>query len=163
MGRDVSRANESELVSVRRRFFGFVFQDFLLIPSLTALENVQLPLYFARVKQDKSHAIELLKKVGLAQRINHLPKQLSGGEKQRVAIARALVTSPQLLLADEPTGNLDTRNSQEIFEVFKKLNKEDGLTLVVTTHNPKLGSQANRIIYLKDGRMVAVEESSLRS
>ncbi|MDD5044219.1 MAG: ABC transporter ATP-binding protein [Candidatus Omnitrophica bacterium] len=161
MGKNVSQSNERTLVSMRRRFISFVFQDFLLIPSLTALENVELPLYFARVKHDRQRSIDLLQKVGLGQRINHLPKQLSGGEKQRVAIARALATCPQVLLADEPTGNLDTKSSQEIFDLFKKLNKEDGLTLVVTTHNPKLGSQANRIIYLKDGRIVSPEESSL--
>ena len=102
-----------------------------------------------------------MKKVGLGQRINHLPKELSGGEKQRVAIARALATSPKVLFADEPTGNLDTKSSQEIFELFRKLNKEDGLTLVVTTHNPKLGALADRIIYLKDGRIISKEESSL--
>jgi len=163
MGKNVSQSNERTLVSMRRRFISFVFQDFLLIPSLTALENVELPLYFARVKHDRQSSIELLQKVGLGHRINHLPKQLSGGEKQRVAIARALATCPQVLLADEPTGNLDTKSSQEIFDLFRKLNKEDGLTLVVTTHNPKLGSQASRIIYLKDGRIVSPEESSLHN
>jgi len=161
MGKDVSQANEMTLVSMRRKFISFVFQDFLLIPTLTALENVELPLYFARAVQNKKHCIELLKKVGLGQRINHLPKELSGGEKQRVAIARSLATSPKVLFADEPTGNLDTKSSQEIFELFRKLNKEDGLTLVVTTHNPKLGALADRIIYLKDGRIVSKEESSL--
>jgi len=163
MGKDVSRANESTLVTMRRKFISFVFQDFLLIPSLTARENVELPLYFARKSTNKKCAVELLKKVGLGERINHLPRELSGGEKQRVSIARALVTRPKLLLADEPTGNLDTKSSQEIFRLFKKLNAEEGLTLVVTTHNPKLGSQAKRIIYLKDGRMVHKNESSLFS
>jgi len=154
MGKDLSRAGEGELVSMRRQFMGFVFQDFLLIPSLTALENVQLPLYFARDNQDRGHAIKILEKVGLGKRINHLPGELSGGEKQRVAVARALVTSPKLLLADEPTGNLDSKTSQEIFDLFGKLNREDGLTIVLTTHNPKLGEQAKRIIYLKDGSIV---------
>jgi len=161
MGKEVSQANEMTLVSMRRKFISFVFQDFLLIPTLTALENVELPLYFARAKQERKRPIELLEKVGLGQRINHLPKQLSGGEKQRVAIARALVTSPKVLFADEPTGNLDTKSSQEIFDLFKKINKEDGLTLVVTTHNPKFGAQADRVIYLKDGRSVSREESNL--
>jgi putative ABC transport system ATP-binding protein len=161
MGKEVSQANEITLVSMRRKFISFVFQDFLLIPTLTALENVELPLYFARVKQERERSIELLEKVGLGQRINHLPKQLSGGEKQRVAIARALATSPKILLADEPTGNLDTKSSQEIFDLFRKLNKEEGLTLVVTTHNPKLGAQAGRVIYLKDGRIIPKEQSSL--
>jgi len=161
LGKDVSQANESRLVSLRRRFISFVFQDFLLIPTLTALENVELPLYFARTKQDRRQAVELLKKVGLGQRINHLPKELSGGEKQRVAIARALATSPKVLFADEPTGNLDTKSSQEIFDLFRKLGKEDNLTLVVTTHNPKLGLQADSIVYLKDGRIIPKEQSSL--
>jgi len=153
-GKDVSRAKESELVSVRRKFISFVFQDFLLIPSLTVLENVLLPLYFARLPQDRDKIVDILKKVGLGHRINHLPKQISGGEKQRVAIARALAISPKLLLADEPTGNLDTKYAQEIFDIFKKLNQE-GLTIVVTTHNPNLGSQAKRIVYIQDGRIVS--------
>jgi ABC-type lipoprotein export system ATPase subunit len=153
LGKDVSRANESELVSIRRRFLSFVFQDFLLINSLTALENVLMPLYFARMAHDRKKAIALLDKVGLGHRINHLPRQLSGGEKQRVAIARALVSSPQLLFADEPTGNLDSRSSQDIMDIFKQFNNEDNLTIFLTTHNPKLGSQASRMIYLQDGRI----------
>ena len=159
LGKDVSQAKENILVSMRRKSLGFVFQDFLLIPTLTATENVQLPLLFARLPQQARQARELLERVGLGKRINHLPKELSGGEKQRVAIARALATFPKVLFADEPTGNLDTKNSQEIFELFRKLNKEDGLTLVVTTHNPVLGALADRIIYLKDGRVVSKEES----
>lgn len=158
-GRDVSRAKESILTKLRRGSIGFIFQEFLLIPSLTVLENIRLSLYFSRQPQKKEKLKELLIKVGLDHRINHLPKQLSGGERQRVAIARALAISPKLLIADEPTGNLDTRNSQEIIELFKRLNKENGLTIVLATHNPKLGSQADRIIYLKDGKIVSREES----
>jgi len=161
MEKDVSNANENTLVSMRRKFLGFVFQDFLLIPSLTALENVELPLYFSRGTVDKNHSIELLKKVGLANRINHLPTQLSGGEKQRVAIARALSASPKILFADEPTGNLDTKSGQEVFKILQELNQKDSLTVVLTTHNTKLGSQAARIIYLRDGLIVSKEESSL--
>jgi len=161
MGRDVSKAPENTLVAMRRKFISFIFQDFLLIPSLSALENVELPLYFARKAHNKEHTIELLKKVGLGHRVNHLPKELSGGEKQRVAVARALATVPKVLFADEPTGNLDTKSSQEIFDLFRRINKEDGLTLIVTTHNPKLGLQADRIIYLKDGKIVPKEQSSL--
>lgn len=161
LGKDVSQARESALVAMRRKSLGFVFQDFLLIPTLTALENVQLPLLFARLPQNNARAVELLERVGLGKRINHLPKELSGGEKQRVAIARALITSPKILFADEPTGNLDTKIGEEIFGLLMDLNKKDNLTVIMTTHNPKLGSQASRVIYLKDGRMVSREDSSL--
>ena len=161
LGKDVSRAQERELVTLRRRSFGFVFQDFLLIPTLTAVENVQLPLLFSRLPQNKERAIKLLEMVGLGGRINHLPKQLSGGEKQRVAIARALINSPKVLFADEPTGNLDTKSSGEIFGLLVDLNRKENLTVILTTHNPKLGSQASRILYLKDGRIVEKEASSL--
>jgi len=161
LGRDVSQARESVLVSLRRRSFGYVFQDFLLIPTLTAVENVQLPLLFSRLPQNRERAIKLLEMVGLGKRIGHLPKQLSGGEKQRVAIARALINSPKVLFADEPTGNLDTKSSEDIFGILAGLNKKENLTVILTTHNPKLGSQASRVIYLKDGRIVTREASSL--
>lgn len=154
-GQDVSRANESVLTKLRRGNIGFIFQEFLLIPSLTVFENMELSVYFSRLPQIKDRLKELLIKVGLGHRINHLPKQLSGGERQRVAVARALAVSPKLLIADEPTGNLDTKNSQEIFDLFRKLNKEDGLTIVLATHNPALGSQADRIINLRDGKIVS--------
>jgi putative ABC transport system ATP-binding protein len=154
LGKDVSRVSEDKLVENRRGAISFIFQDFLLIPSLTALENVELPLRFARLKCERERSVALLERLGLGHRINHLPKQMSGGEKQRVAIARALAVSPKLLLADEPTGNLDTKSSQEIFDVFTQLNKEDGLTIAVTTHNPRLGAQASRTIHLQDGRIV---------
>jgi len=160
-GKDVSNVKEKGLVGLRRGRIGFIFQDFLLIPSLTAIENVELSLYFARRPQDREKLIKLFEKVGLGHRIDHLPKEMSGGERQRVAIARALAVSPKFLIADEPTGNLDTRSSQEILDIFKKINKEEGLTIILATHNPKLGSQADRIIYLKDGKVVSKEESSL--
>lgn len=155
LGNDVSRTKESKLVNIRRGNIGFIFQDFSLIPSLTALENIQLTIYFAGIKQETQKSIKLLEKVGLGHRINHLPRQLSGGEKQRVAIARALATEPKFLLADEPTGHLDTENSQEIFNVFKQLNQEKGLTIIVATHDTELGLQAKRIIHLQDGRIVS--------
>jgi ABC-type lipoprotein export system ATPase subunit len=154
LGKDVSRENESALVSIRRGLISFVFQDFLLIESLSALENVLMPLYFARMPQDHKKAIALLERVGLGNRIYHLPSQLSGGEKQRVAIARGLVSSPKLLLADEPTGNLDTKNSQEIMEIFKEFNRKENLTIFLTTNDSKLGSQASKTIHLQDGRVV---------
>jgi putative ABC transport system ATP-binding protein len=153
-GRDVSQAKEASLTRLRRGNIGFIFQEFLLIPSLTVLENVELSLYFSRLPQKKDKLKELLSRVGLGHRMAHLPKQLSGGERQRVAVARALAVSPKLLMADEPTGNLDTKNSQEIFDLFRKLNKEDRLTIILATHNPELGSQADRIIKLRDGRII---------
>jgi putative ABC transport system ATP-binding protein len=159
--KDVSRVKENKLVGLRRGHIGFIFQEFLLIPSLTAIENVGLSLYFARQPQEKKKLVKLFEKVGLGHRINHLPKEMSGGERQRVAIARALAVSPKLLIADEPTGNLDTRNSQEIFDLFKMLNSQDGLTIIMATHNPILGSQAGRIVYLKDGKIIPKEESPL--
>lgn len=161
LGKDVSKAKENILVSMRRKSLGFVFQDFLLIPTLTAIENVQLPLLFARAPQQTGKAKELLERVGLGKRMNHLPKELSGGEKQRVAIARALITAPKIIFADEPTGNLDTKSSEDIFGLLADLNSKDNLTVILTTHNPKLGSQAGRVIYLKDGRIVQREDSSL--
>ena len=161
LGKDVSHMDENSLVMIRRKNIGFVFQDFLLIPTLTALENVELPLLFNRIPVEHDKARGLLEKVGLAHRINHLPKQMSGGERQRVAIARALVTSPKNIFADEPTGNLDTKSGEQICGILKELNQKDGLTIVLTTHNNKLGSQADRIIHLKDGRVVSKEESSL--
>lgn len=158
---DVSVLKESALVKIRRVNLGFVFQEFLLIPTLTALENVELPLLFAGLPQEHLKAKSLLEKVGLGKRINHLPKELSGGERQRVAIARALVTSPKILFADEPTGNLDTKSGQQIFDIFGELNQKENLTIVLTTHNNKLGLQAKRIIFLKDGSIVSRQESSL--
>ena len=161
LGKDISSMKESALAGIRRGNIGFVFQDFLLIPTLTALENVELPILFAGLKLEHEKAIALLKKVGLGQRVNHLPKEMSGGEKQRVAIARTLITTPKILFADEPTGNLDTKSGQQIFQVLKEFNQKDGLTIVLSTHNNKLGSHAKRIIYLKDGSIVSKEESSL--
>jgi ABC-type lipoprotein export system ATPase subunit len=153
-GKDVSNIKEKALVNIRRGKIGFVFQDFHLLPSLTALENVELPLCFSRMTRKKEEIVGLLEKIGLGQRINHLPKELSGGEKQRVAIARALATSPKLLLADEPTGDLDSKTSQEIFDILKTLNEKDGVTIVVVTHDEKLGQQAKRVIHLQDGKIV---------
>ena len=152
-GKEVSQLKEKDLVTIRRGNISFIFQEFLLIPTLTATENVDLSLYFAR-REVKGRSQELLKKVGLGHRLDHLPKELSGGERQRVAVARALAISPKLLLADEPTGNLDTKNSQGIYDLFKRLNHEDGLTIVVATHDRALGSQADRVVNLKDGSII---------
>ena len=157
-GQDVSEVSEDDLVGIRRGQIGFVFQEFLLLPELTAIENVELPMTFARMPRDRDQARELLEKVGLGDRANHLPKELSGGERQRVAIARSLAASPNLLLADEPTGNLDTANSREIWSVFERLNSQEGLTIIVATHDEELGSRAGRVIHLVDGRIVPAGE-----
>lgn len=149
-GRDISKIKQSALAKIRREVIGFVFQQFFLIPSLTAWENVQIPGLFAKNRKKAERAKELLSMVGLDKRANHLPAQLSGGEMQRVAIARALINSPKILLADEPTGNLDSKNAQLIFETLAGLNK-NGLTIIVVTHNLELAKLARRIVLLEDG------------
>lgn len=151
-GIEVENMPESELVRIRRQKIGFVFQQFYLIPGLNVYENVTLPLLFNRRTKDKNEILSLLELVGLNERVNHNPNQLSGGEMQRVAIARALVNDPEILLADEPTGNLDTENSEKIFDLLKSLHKR-GLTVIMITHNPELASRAEKIIRLKDGRI----------
>ena len=161
-GEEVSRLSRNALASVRNRFIGFVFQGFNLLSRTSALENVELPLiYTSEVSAHQRHerAKEALSRVGLADRMDHLPSQLSGGQQQRVAIARALVNRPQLLLADEPTGNLDTKTSLEIIEVFHALNR-DGMTIILITHEADIGAYARRRIALRDGRIVHEEGST---
>jgi len=160
LGRDLSGRKEKDLISIRRSNIGFVFQEFFLIPSLTALENVELALYFSRAKKEKNAPAELLERIGLGRRLNHLPGELSGGEMQRVAIARALITSPAILLADEPTGNLDTENAKGIFELFRQFNEDEKITIIVATHNIQLGYQANRVIHLQDGNIIKDERTT---
>lgn len=150
-GKDASKLNDSQLSKFRSEKIGFIFQTFNLIPSLTAKENVELAASFSnKVRNPEEKAVELLKLVGLGNRIDHKPSELSGGEQQRVAIARALMNDPILILADEPTGNLDSKTSEEIFSIFKELNSK-GITIVVATHNLKLAEESKRIIRLKDG------------
>lgn len=156
LGTDVSNMSEHQLVNVRRQGIAFIFQEFLLVPTLTSLENVMLPLCFGSRKVDRDRAEALLDRVGLSRRMSHLPTALSGGECQRVAVARALVTQPQILLADEPTGNLDSANAAAIFELLQKL-ADDGLTVIAATHDQELGSRAGRVIRLRDGRIVSDE------
>lgn len=152
-GKDLSNANEKTRTSFRRKTIGFVFQQFFLIPTLTVLENVQLPsLFYGKKYNIEIRAKELLDLVGLNKRYNHLPSQLSGGEMQRVAIARALINSPSILLADEPTGNLDTKNAVIIMDIFQQLNR-DGLTIIMVTHNLELAKKTNRCIKLEDGKI----------
>lgn len=154
-GRETSKLREKELAKIRNTTIGFVFQQFFLVPTLTALENVLLPALFnhnGQIKNRKKRAKELLELVGLVERADHLPSQLSGGEMQRVAIARALINEPKILLADEPTGNLDSQNAEIIFDIFQKLHQK-GLTIVVVTHNLELAEKSHRILRLKDGRL----------
>ena len=152
-GRDPSKLNDDELSKLRNRYIGFVFQTFNLIPRLTALENVMLPLVVRGVdgSERRKRAIEALEQVGLGDRINHRPTELSGGEQQRVAIARAIVTRPRIVLADEPTGNLDSVSAREIVKVLSRLNRELGITVVVVTHDPEVASAARRVVRIRDG------------
>jgi putative ABC transport system ATP-binding protein len=156
-GTELGDSDERTLTRHRRQHVGFVFQSFNLLPRLTAEENVALPLMFSGVpeKERLHRARVLLERVGLAARLTHRPTQLSGGEQQRVAIARALVGEPALLLADEPTGNLDTSTGAEIMKLLKELNQEHALTLLVVTHDPEVAAFADRVVKLRDGQVVA--------
>ncbi|MBU0702155.1 ABC transporter ATP-binding protein [bacterium] len=153
-GIQISRLNDNELAEIRLKKIGFVFQTFNLLPRLTALKNVELPLLYAGIKERSSVAFSLLEGVGLGERAYHRPAELSGGEQQRVAIARALVNSPSLILADEPTGNLDSTSAKEIMDIFCKLNEEKKMTVVIITHNQAVAERTKRIYHLKDGQIV---------
>jgi putative ABC transport system ATP-binding protein len=157
-GKDVSRMSKDELALIRNRKIGFVFQGFNLLSRTTALDNVELPLLYngaARMKTAERHklAMDALKAVGLGERAHHYPNQLSGGQQQRVAIARALVTQPTILLADEPTGNLDTRTSVEVMEIFQRLNIERGITILLITHEADIADYGTRLVRFRDGRI----------
>jgi putative ABC transport system ATP-binding protein len=155
-GRDVSRLSKRDLSLVRNGEIGFVFQGFNLLPRTSAIENVELPMLYGTpvpAKERRRRAAEALEEVGLGSRLDHHPNQLSGGQQQRVAIARALVNKPSLLLADEPTGNLDSRTSIEIMGIFQRLNAEQGITIVLVTHEPDIAEYATRIVGFRDGRV----------
>jgi len=160
-GLNILNLSESKLAELRLTSIGFVFQFFNLLPRLTALRNIELPLSIAGVPEREalSRARGMLELVGLGERETHRPAELSGGEQQRVAIARGLITNPKIILADEPTGNLDTKTGHEIIKLMKKLNEEKMQTFVVVTHDPLIAEEANRIIYFKDGLIEGIEEN----
>jgi putative ABC transport system ATP-binding protein len=164
-GEDVSRLSKRALSKIRNTDIGFVFQGFNLLARTSALENVELPLLYAgnvSTKERRQRAIQALRAVGLGERLDHHPNQLSGGQQQRVAIARALVNNPRILLADEPTGNLDTRTSVEVMGIFQALNIERGLTIVLVTHEHDIAEYGTRIVAFRDGRVVSDDNRHVR-
>jgi putative ABC transport system ATP-binding protein len=152
-GEDVSALDDDQLAVIRNKRLGFVFQTFNLLPRTTALSNVELPLIYGGGKDRDRRALAALARVGLAERAQHRPNELSGGEQQRVAIARALINEPAIILADEPTGNLDTKAGNEVLAILKQLNKDQRITIVLVTHEPDIGAQADRIVHLRDGQL----------
>jgi putative ABC transport system ATP-binding protein len=153
-GADVSRLNDNRLAEMRNRKVGFVFQSYNLLPRTPALANVELPLIYSGGRQKRRQALEALERVGLGARAGHKPSELSGGEQQRVAIARALVNRPSLILADEPTGNLDSKATDEIIDIFCRLTQEEGITILLVTHEMDVAARAKRIVRLRDGQVV---------
>jgi putative ABC transport system ATP-binding protein len=154
-GEDISQVPKNRLAEIRNRRIGFVFQTFNLLPRLSALENVELPLLYAGLRHAKDRAAEALKAVGLGDRMRHAPNQMSGGQRQRVALARALITDPAILLADEPTGNLDSKTGVEIMALFQSLNRA-GRTIIIVTHEAEIAQHCRRQIHMRDGRIVEI-------
>jgi putative ABC transport system ATP-binding protein len=164
-GTDIATLHESQLAQIRGKNIGFVFQQFNLIPTLTALENVMLPLEFQNVDSRKARetALELLKLVGLGDRVHHLPSQLSGGQQQRVAIARALAVDPDIILADEPTGNLDSKTGEFVMNLLADIHRKDTKTIILVTHDFYLVKRAERVVYLKDGKIERIEHNHMNN
>ncbi|HDI73305.1 MAG: lipoprotein-releasing system ATP-binding protein LolD [Candidatus Altiarchaeales archaeon] len=160
-GQDISRLHESDLAQIRGKTIGFIFQTFNLMPGLTALENVMLPMTFQGIPRHEREmrAEKLLNLVGLSDRINHKPTELSGGQQQRVAIARSLANDPEVILADEPTGNLDTKTGREVMEMLSNLHREEKKVIIMVTHDQDISQYAERILHLRDGRIVSDEEN----
>lgn len=153
-GEDVGRMNDDQLAEIRNRKIGFVFQTYNLLPRLNALANVEMPLLYGNHRDRRRRALEALERVGLGERVNHRPPELSGGQQQRVGIARALVKTSSILLADEPTGNLDSQSTEDIMAILQRLNREEGLTVVIVTHEPDIGASTRRIISMRDGLVI---------
>ena len=160
-GEDVTKMSEDDLATVRSEKIGFIFQSFHLIPSLTAVENIMIPIEIRGGRDAKDQALKLLDDVGLSERGHHYPHQLSGGEQQRVAIARAFANRPAILLADEPTGNLDSKNGAHIFDLMTELHRQNNVTLVMVTHDTALAARADRRVVLADGRVVSDDMNSM--
>ena len=161
-GKETAKMSEKELAVLRNQTVGFVFQQYHLIPSMNVLENVMLPLKYARVEKSErvKRAKEALQAVGLEERMKHRPHELSGGQKQRVAIARAMITKPKILLADEPTGALDTATGKQVMELFSRINREEGTTIIIVTHDPGIGASTKRCIKILDGQLVSPSRAS---
>ena len=160
-GEDVGGMSDNRLAEIRNSKIGFVFQTYNLLPRLSALANVELPLLYGGRRNRRRRALEALDRVGLADRVSHKPTELSGGQQQRVGIARALVKRPSILMADEPTGNLDSRSSEEILAILQRLNREEGMTVILVTHEASIAARAQRVMSMLDGRVVSVERQSV--